>query len=274
MDTKISPLLKTPLSYYGGKASIIRYMLALVPDHEVYTEVFLGGGTLFWSKKPVKNETINDTLDIVVNFYKVIKNNYRPLKKRVDATLLCRSDKDLAKKIIRHKRKYNKVDLAWAAWFIFNFSYAGKLNGGLKYSNHPGTVVPEILKHKKERFTEHLVARIEHETIENRDAIGVLRSRNVSNAFHEIDPPYIGCDQGHYRGYTENNFIDLLEFLQNECTGKFMLHNYNSEILDDYVKRNGWNKKEIVHRLTAPRKSGSVKCEVIVYNYKLQPTLF
>lgn len=274
MDNKLHPRLKTPLSYYGGKQSIIRHMLPLVPAHEVYTEAFLGGGTLFWAKRPAKNETINDTLDIVVNFYKVIKNNYRPLKKRIDATLICRHDKQLAEKIIRNKSKYTKVDRAWAAWFVFNFNYAGKKDGGLKYSNNMCTVIPEVLRHKKDRFTDHLVSRIEHATIENKDALWVLRSRNVPAAFHEIDPPYLNADQGHYSGYTEEDTRQLLDFLADECKGKFMLHNYNSDLLDCYVKANNWNKKEITHRLTAPRKSGPAKVEVIVYNYEVEPKLF
>jgi DNA adenine methylase len=61
--------VKTPIVYYGGKTSIVNHLLDMVPVHEVYTETFFGGGTLFWAKDPVKNETINDRLDIVINFY-------------------------------------------------------------------------------------------------------------------------------------------------------------------------------------------------------------
>lgn len=71
--------MKTPIAYYGGKQAIIHHILALVPAHEVYTEVFFGGGTLFWAKEPTKNETINDKLDIVINFYKVLRANFQQL---------------------------------------------------------------------------------------------------------------------------------------------------------------------------------------------------
>lgn len=274
MDNKLSPYLKPPLTYYGGKQSIISHILPLIPPHDVYTEAYFGGGTVFWAKTPAKNETINDRLDLVVTFYKVLKNNYKSLKKRIDSTLVSRYDKTKAEQIIRNRKKYSKIDLAWAAWFTFNFSFNNKPFSGLKYSNAIGTCVPDQLKNKKERFTEHLVQRIEHATIENREAIFILKSRNVHNAFHEIDPPYLHADQGHYKGFKENDLIDLLDFLEKECKGKFILHNYNSDILSDYTYRNNWNKKEIKLRLVAPRKSGEIRNEVMVFNFNQQPYLF
>ena len=67
--------MRTPIAYYGGKQALLSYILPLVPDHKIYTEIFAGGASLFWAKKPAKNETINDRLGIVVNFYQVLKLN-------------------------------------------------------------------------------------------------------------------------------------------------------------------------------------------------------
>ena len=105
--------------------------------------------------------------------------------------------------------------------------------------------------------------------IECDDALKILRSRNVEKAFHYLDPPYPGSDQGHYKGYSFDDLQMLLDWCRNECRGKFLLSNYNSELLDDYIERNNWNRKEIIHRLTAPRKSGDAKIEVFVWNYDM-----
>lgn len=258
--------MKTPISYYGGKQAILGHLLRMVPEHEVYTETFFGGGALFWAKRPVPNETINDKLDIVVNFYRVLKSDYKALKKRIDQSLISRTMHREALAIIR-SGKGSPLDRAWAFWMCTNFSYFCKLGGGIKYSNQQLTCVPEVLINKKREFTDLLVRRIEHAYIECGDALKVLRSRNVAGAFHYIDPPYIDSDQGHYDGYGRDDFGVLLDFLAGECKGRFLLSNYNSDILDEYVDRYGWFKREIVHRLKAPRKTGPVKCEVLVYNY-------
>ncbi len=250
--------MRTPISYYGGKQAM--------PQHEVYTEVFFGGGTLFFAKDPVKNETINDKLDIVINFYQVLKNNFRQLKKLIDAILFSRTLHRKALYIIKNKHKHTPVDLAWAFWMCSNFSYSNKIGGGFKYSNECFTVPSDSMTNRKKEFTEILVQRIEHVHIENEDAVKILLSRNVEKAFHYIDPPYPGADQGHYKGYTFDDLSMLLETCE-KIRGKFLLSNYNSEILDSFIIKNGWHKKEITHRIQAPRKSGTKKVEVLVYNY-------
>lgn len=134
--------------------------------------------------------------------------------------------------------------------------------------------VPDTLKKRKEQFTEQLVSRIEHAYIENEDAIKIQESRNVAKAFHYIDPPYAGADQGHYAGYTWEQYEQQLDWMATKCKGKFMLSNYNSDLLEGYIKKYGWIKREITHRLKAPRKSGPTKTEVLVFNYNPNPSQF
>lgn len=271
-----NPLSRTPLSYYGGKQAMLAHILPMIPGHEVYTEAFLGGGSVFWSKKKSKNETINDTLDVVVNFYEQVKLNYNALKPLIESSLISRTQHKRAQKLLRDK-KADPVLRAWAFWFASNFSFTNKLDGGIKFSNDQNTVVPEQLRNKKRRFTEWLVNRIEDAHIENKDALVILQSRNVEKAFHYIDPPYINADQGHYRGYTVEQFEKLLQWCET-CKGKFLLSNYNSDILTEYISKNGWYKKEVSKRLMAPTIKEKDKTEVLVWNYRLShihsPKLF
>ena len=51
---------KTPITYYGGKQSMLRDILPLIPEHQIYVEPFFGGGAVFWAKEPTKCEVIND----------------------------------------------------------------------------------------------------------------------------------------------------------------------------------------------------------------------
>ncbi len=266
--------MKPPVSYYGGKQSIIRDILPLIPEHEVYTETFFGGGTVFFAKKPAFNETINDKLDIVVNFYQVLKLHYPKLKKLITSSLISKTLHTRAQHLINGKIKGNKIEKAWAFWYACNFSHSNKLDGGVKYSNVQSIVPPMALKRKKELFTEYLVSRIENAHIENRDALWILNSRNTNPAFHYLDPPYPGADQGHYKGYSFEDLDELLHWSATECKGKFLLSNFNSLLLDSYIKSYGWHKKEIIKNLAKPRKTGERKIEVLVWNYNINPTLF
>ena len=44
--------MKPPISYYGGKQSMLKDILVLVPLHDLYTEVFAGGAALLFAKGP------------------------------------------------------------------------------------------------------------------------------------------------------------------------------------------------------------------------------
>lgn len=264
-----NPRYKAPLSFYGGKQSLLHHIIPLIPEHDCYTEVCVGGASVFWAKEKVKNETINDTSGFVVNFYEQLKGNFAALQKLIDASLIARDHHLKALVMYRNQADYSPLQKAWAFWYLANFSFANKFGGGLKYSNHACTVVPDQLKNKKKRFTERLVARIEDCCIENRDYVWVLESRNVKTAWHFIDTPYFNADMGHYGGFTEADLIRGLDWCEG-CRGKFMLTNYNSEVLDFYINKNGWYKKEVTQRLQAPRKStiGKLnKTEVMVLNY-------
>jgi DNA adenine methylase len=99
-----------------------------------------------------------------------------------------------------------------------------------------------------------------------RDAVKVLQNTDRPNAFHFIDPPYINTDCGHYGGYTEKDFIDLL----NQCEqikGKFLLTSFDSDILQKYVNRNGWKQiRKEMHKASS-KKAGVIKVEVMTMNY-------
>ena len=61
---------RTPISYYGGKQTMLPHILPLIPEHQIYVEPFFGGGAVFWAKQPAKAEIINDFNANVVNFTK------------------------------------------------------------------------------------------------------------------------------------------------------------------------------------------------------------
>lgn len=265
--------MKTPIIYYGGKSSMLNHILPLIPPHDVYTEAFFGGGTVFFEKSPAMNETINDTLDIVINFYRQLKMNFEELKNLVESTLISRTLHREALSIIRHKEQHSAVQVAWAFWLSTTFSFNNTIGGGLKWTKDGQTNVPCELKNKKIEFGIELAKRLENATIENKDALEVIQTKDSSEAFHYIDPPYIGADQGHYAGYKEEDFVKLLDLL-GRIKGKFLLSNYNSEILDEYVKINNWHKMEFVKNLQACKNKGRKKTEVLVWNYDLEDELF
>ena len=83
--------MKTPISYYGGKLSLLSKIIPLIPEHSLYCEPFIGGAAVFFAKPKAKVEVINDINGEIVNFYKVLQDDFPALQKEICATLHSRT---------------------------------------------------------------------------------------------------------------------------------------------------------------------------------------
>lgn len=263
--------MKTPISYYGGKQNLTTKLLTLIPENiKVYCEPFFGGGAVFFAlKNPASNiEIINDTNKMVTNFYEVVKTNFDELKQKVEATIFSRATYSVAHTMYKMPHLFGKVQLAWAFFVATNMGFSNKIGSwGLdKY----GKRVKAFLN-KKLRFDESIAKRLEKAQIESKDAVSVIETYNTPDTFFYCDPPYINSNQGHYEGYTEEDFRRLLDALSN-VKGKFILSSYPSAILDEYIQKYGWISEEIDKPLSASKatdKPRKRKTEVITRNYSL-----
>ncbi|MCT4580851.1 MAG: DNA adenine methylase [Flavobacteriales bacterium] len=248
MDSVTTSKIKTPISYYGGKQMMIKDILPLIPEHEIYTEAFFGGGAIFWAKPPSKCEVINDVNMNIVNFYEVLKHSYFELRKKIEATL--HSRETYKKALIIYESPWlfaeDEVLRAWAFWVATNQGFSTKI-GTWGYDRNKRA---HTIQNKIDAFQESLSERLRYTQIEHNKAHKVILSRDNEKAFHYVDPPYIDTDQGHYGGYTEDHFKRDLDALT-QVKGKFLLSTYPSDILDKYIKDNGWYSKKIEKTLSA-----------------------
>lgn len=262
--------MKSPISYYGGKQSMVNDILPLIPEHKIYVEPFFGGGAIYWAKEPSHTEVINDVNMNVVNFYEVLKNAYFDLKKRIEATLHSRETYKKAMIIYDCPWLFadDPVIRAWAFFVVTNQGFSCKIGTwGYDRDKRAKTIQNNI-----DRFQEELADRIKYTQIENNKANKVILSRDTPETFVYADPPYIDSDQGHYGGYTEEHFKLDLDALTS-MKGKFLLSSYPSEILDRYVEENGLFQIAYDKPLGAGNgavvKTRSRKIEVLTSNYDL-----
>lgn len=260
--------LKTPISYYGGKQTLLRHIKPLVPKHYTYTEAFIGGGALYFAKEPSELEVINDVNGSLVNFYRVLKSNFPELKKLINETLHSRRSHEFAQLIYEYGEFFEPEQRAWALWVLSKMSFAAKLDGTFGYDKSKNTMAKKVAN-AKDQFTEALSKRLEHTQIEQTDALRIIRSRDTENTFHFIDPPYVGTDCGHYSGtYNLMDFHNLLELLTG-LKGKFMLTMFPHEMLNKYIKKYGWVVHEVERTISASRTKRRKQIELIVCNYSV-----
>jgi len=260
--------MKTPIVYYGGKQRMVQTILPLIPQHDIYCEAFVGGGAIFMAKEPSKTEIINDKDGMISIFYRVLKNDFEALKKRIEDTLYDRITHKYAWFVRKFPHHFSELSIAWAFFTLSSVGFSGTLDSFGCYTK--GTKA-RTHENRKQLFTPELHKRFEGIQIENVDALDLIKRRDTVNTFFYLDPPYIDTIQSHYDGYTKDDYRALLEQLS-KLKGKFLLSSFPSDILDEYITKNEWYSFEINQVKPASKNKDGTrkrKTEVLTANYPI-----
>lgn len=261
-------MIKTPISYYGGKQNLLPELLPIIPDHYQYVEPFCGGAALFWAKKPSISEAINDFDGMLINFWRVIQNNFDELNEMIQATLHHELLHQKAKEILQNEMG-NPIEYAWAYWVQTQMSFSYRLFGGFRFASSPGGGEARNTHSKKLKFKEQYSERLKNVEIFNRDAIELISTKDHPDSFMYFDPPYAESNCGHYES-GKNVYYALLDLLPSlKC--KWLMSSYPSEQLTDIRLKMGYNSKEIEQALSVSGKhnEGKTKIECLTWNYKI-----
>ena len=262
--------MRTPITYYGGKQGMLKHIRPLVPIHTLYCEPFAGGAALFFDKEPASINVINDLNAELITFYRVVAVRPKEFCKEVTRTLHCRGQHEQAWHIYNHSEYFSDVQRAWAVWVLSKQGFAGQLSSSFGFDKSNGKRYKKVQNAKSIIEDDELKKLLENATIECDDAFKIIRRYDCSEAFHFIDPPYVGSNMGHYAGmFNEQNLDDLLQ-LCSAIHGKFMLTMYPNELIKRYVEKHGWYIHKVERMVSACKAKYRRKQEEwIVVNYKV-----
>lgn len=262
--------MRTPITYYGGKQKLAASIIKLIPPHKLYCEPFIGGAAVFFAKAPSAVEIINDINSELVNFYRVVQDDFVSLEKEIRITLHSRDLFRKASVIYNNPDMFSEIKRAWAVWCLAAQGFAGILDGSWGYDKAKNTTSKKI-SNKRHSFTEEYAIRLQNVQIECADAIRIIRSRDGAEAFFYCDPPYFNSDCAHYDGYSLEDFAGLLKTLA-AIKGKFLLSSYPSPILKQYAKAQGWHQVTFEQKVSVASNSKhgrKAKTEVLTGNFPI-----
>lgn len=261
--------LKTPITYYGGKQMMVKTILPLIQKHTLYCEPFAGGAAIFFAKDRSEIEVLNDTNRELINFYRVLQNDFTSLEKEIKITLHSRDLHRKASVIYNNSDMFSELKRAWALWVLSTQGFSGQLDGSWGYDLTRNTT-PKRLDNKKEAFSIDLAIRMQQVHLECADALYIIRSRDTQDSFFYVDPPYYNANMGHYDGYSKEDFEALLTLLS-QIKGRFLLSSYPSDVLSAVTKQHNWQTLSFNGRVSVAAKNGKQKgkTEVLTANYPL-----
>ena len=248
--------MKPLISYYGGKQRIVKHILKYIPEHKIYVEAFSGGATVFFAKPLAEINILNDKNKWLVNMYVQYKK-----KPKLFARIL--RELPFSEHLHKISKKYkikNKMISAVRFWYNINNGFSHRLNSGWKGLAKDNTRIIEYINRLKRLLQP--IKKLKHASIYCRKALKIIKFYDSENTFFYLDPPYPNANQGHYKGYTIENYKQLIELLKT-LKGKFILSNYHQDI--EYPKE--WKKVEIETYMSAAKNKREKRNEILYMNY-------
>lgn len=239
--------MRSIIKYYGGKHYIAKYLLEIIPKHNLYIEPFFGGGNMFFSKPPSKMEIINDLSDNIFSLYKVIadENKYKQLQHRLELTPYHAKFRDDYKQKLNEKLTIE--DRAFYYLYVNRTSFNGvggfsctKLirNNMIRSVSDYLSLIPHL---------EEIHNRLRNAVVENKDALELIQKYDDNDVFFYLDPPYVQSTRRSNQKYMIEMSDEDHERMINlilKSKAKIMLSGYDNEIYNKLVE-NEWNRLEL-----------------------------
>jgi DNA adenine methylase len=227
--------MKTPVSFYGGKQRIASQIVPYIWNipHTVYAEPFAGGLAVLFAKgvKPVADryymEAINDIDNRLITLYRVMRTQPEEFNHWVQTTPYSQEEHRTAGRILKNPQDYSDLEIAWAYFVGINQGFSSRLDTGWS----SGTISCNLAAtwHQRKQRLPQCMERLQSVYIGCEDALRFMDHWDSPHTLFYCDPPYPEANQGHYDGYTMQDWQNLCNKLDS-IDGSYILSNYPQPI--------------------------------------------
>jgi len=232
-------LLRTPLTWMGGKGNFVSKILDLLPPHKQYVEPFGGGASLLMAKIPSELETYNDIDSRLVNFFRVLRDPelFGRFYQMAVWTPTSREEFNLC------KDNLESDDLVIAA---HRFYVVARQSFGGFFGRSWTTTVTQ--PNYRNSILHHLPAmheRLIDVQVEHADWRRILKRYDGPDYFAYCDPPYVSSTRGagqYTHELSDDDHQDLVDRLLT-YKGKVILSGYPNDIYKR-LESNGWARRD------------------------------
>lgn len=243
-----------------------------MPSHDCYLEPFFGSGAVFFNKPPSSVETINDLDSLVVNLFRVIRDDPAALEAAIALTPWARSEYDDCR---RDLGKGDDVEqarrLLVAMWQTVGLRRAS--TGDENSAGNCGWRARDSLHQSPVKTWQRLPERVRMAStrlmdaqIENRPAIDIIRRYADSDVLIYADPPYVSETRGvskkngtrlYAHEMSDEAHVELIDALRAH-PGPALLSGYHCDL---YERLLPWQRVQ-----TNVRIQNQTRCETLYIN--------
>ena len=249
------------VSRTGGKSRLKRLIISLIPEHERYVELFVGGGSVFFGKPASKEEVVNDLDKDIYDIFRDTKQVGEMMKGRE-----FKPSKEKFWRLVRQKKFHSPQERLYRNLYVSKLSFSGSR---LSYIGDKAAtqVRAERLSLPQKWQDNRYKERLKDVKIENKDFKDVIRKYDGAKTFFYLDPPYSRADKNKDYIVTGVTIEDVYNALKN-IKGKFLLSYDNVPEAKKIFKNYNIIKVPTKH---ASGKGGQTleRCELLIANYPI-----
>lgn len=211
--------LKAPFGWVGGKSRLAKDIVALMPPHRRYIEVFGGGLSVLYAKPKLTgsgsnkySEIINDINGDLINLHTIIKTRPQSFRNMLNHFPCSR---EIFYKIKDGKIKpRNNLEKAVLYYYLLVFSFASKGDNFAMCKSRP----PKNIYRDYSIWSE----RLKGVCIENMDFARLIKEYDSVDSLFYLDPPYVGTEnyykiEGKFELDQHKQLAEILRNIQGKC---------------------------------------------------------
>ncbi len=266
--------MDAPFGWPGGKRSLIKTLLPLIPQHRAYVEVFSGSAKLLFAKAPSEWEVLNDINGDVVNFFRVAKHRPSALAELLETDVVASERfRDLLRQSgsTEIRETENEVERA------LRFSYLTWNSFGCMGRTFASAAIQQLGSKPALRrslasvnmLLEQTADRLAHVLVEDRDFAQCIDRNDCPDTFFYLDPPYTNfAPNSRYKPLGERvpELFNLLAHIQ----GKFLMSFDDAPIIRKLARQNKMTVRTVKTSYSLARGTHQHKRELLIANYSLK----
>ena len=241
-------LMRPPVKTHGGKYYLSRRIVGVFPEHRVYIEPYLGGGSVMINKPPSEVEIASDLNAPLIALWQTIASNSWAFRQAIKATPYCFESFLAAGEASRSPVEADRV----LAFLVKNRMSRGGLAQTFAWSERLREGLPGDLNAWRS-FVEEALPRITDRVKDVRfscaDAIQVIADHDNPGTLLYLDPPYIPSTRTAPKVYahemTEDQHGVMLAALMRMQRATWFLSGYANYLYNLTAQLQGWHSLSI-----------------------------
>lgn len=197
--------MRAPFAYYGGKAGMAQKLISLMPEHRVYIEPYFGSGAVFFAKRPVRHEIVNDLDHAVVTFFRVLREQPEELARLCRLSPYSRAEWESCREI--DLPGLCELEIARRFWVRVNQSFSKAIGHRTGWSiTTARTQSTAASVASRIRTFEDVAERLFRACIECCPGHELIERLATPDTLVYVDPPYLESTRRHGRGTRASDY--------------------------------------------------------------------